>query len=169
MPSTLQHTSSGIVLENNLVFRTSHGGFHQHYGRENTVRNTIFALGREAQVVRSSDEPHRSFTFERNIVYYRTGELLSYVWSGGTDRVTLDHNLYWNANGTPPKFPTGDLKAWQKLGFDSDSRVADPRFVDPDHDDFRLKADTPARALGFQPLDLASIGPRQPPPDASSK
>ena len=136
--------STGIVLENNLVYRTSHGGFHQHYGRENIVRNNIFALGRDAQVVRSSDEPHRSFTFERNIVYYRTGELLSYVWSGGTDRITLDHNLYWNAGGSPPRFPAGDLEAWQKLGFDRHSRVADPRFADPDHDDFQLKADSPA-------------------------
>jgi Right handed beta helix region len=160
--------STGIVLENNLVYRTSHGGFHQHYGRENIVRNNIFALGRDAQVVRSSDEPHRSFTFERNIVYYRTGELLSYVWSGGTDRITLDHNLYWNSSGSPPKFPAGDLEAWQMLGFDRHSRVADPRFADPDHDDFRLKADSPARALGFQPLGLASVGPRTPPPGGRS-
>jgi Right handed beta helix region len=159
--------STGIVLENNLVYRTSHGGFHQHYGRDNIVRNNIFALGREAQVLRSSDEPHRSFTFERNIVYYRTGELLSSVWSGGTDRITLDHNLYWNADGSPPRFPAGDLEAWQKRGFDRHSRVADPRFADPDHDVFRLKADSPAGALGFRPLDLASVGPRIPPPGAT--
>ena len=93
------------MLENNLVYRTTHGGFHQHYGRDNIVRNNIFALGRDAQVVRSRDEPHRSFTFERNIVYYRTGELFSSVWSGGPDRITLDHNLYWNADGSPPRFP----------------------------------------------------------------
>jgi hypothetical protein len=117
--------------------------------------------------VRSSDEPHRSFTFERNIVYYRTGELLSSVWSGGTDRITLDHNLYWKADGTPPRFPAGDLADWQKQGFDGHSRVADPRFEDPDHDDFRLKAGSPAGALGFRPLDLASVGPRTPPPGAT--
>jgi hypothetical protein len=163
--------STEIVLENNLVYRTSHGGFHQHYGRENIVRNNIFAFGRDAQIVRSRDEPHRSFTFERNIVDYRTGELLSYVWSGGPDRITLDHNLYWNAAGEAPRFPTGDLASWQKLGFDTQSLVADPRFVDPDHDDFDLKADSPARSLGFVPLDLKSVGPRTPPPtkDPSSK
>ena len=156
------------MLENNLVYRTSHGGFHQHYGRENVVRNNIFALGRDAQVVRSSDEPHRSFTFERNIVYYRTGELLSYVWSGGptASRSTI------TCTGTPaalrPKFPAGDLEAWQKLGFDRHSLVADPRFADPDHDDFRPEGRQPRRALGFLPLDLASVGPRMPPPGATS-
>jgi hypothetical protein len=155
--------STDIVLENNLVYRTTHGGFHQHYGRENVVRNNIFALGRDAQIVRSRDEAHRSFTFERNIVYYRTGELLSYVWSGGTDRITLDHNLYWKAGGEAPKFPSGDFASWQKLGFDTHSLIADPRFVDPEHDDFDLKPDSPARALGFVPLDLRSVGPRMPP------
>jgi hypothetical protein len=154
--------STDIVLENNLVYRTTHGGFHQHYGRENVVRNNIFALGRDAQIVRSSDEAHRSFTFERNIVYYRTGELLSSVWSGGPDRITLDHNLYWNAEGKEPRFPSGDLASWQKLGFDTHSLVADPRFVDPDHDDFNLKPNSPANTLGFIPLDLRSAGPRTP-------
>jgi parallel beta-helix repeat protein len=153
--------STGIVLENNLVYRTTHGGFHQHYGRDNVVRNNIFALGRDAQIVRSRDESHRSFTFERNIVYYRAGELLSYVWSGGPDRIALDHNLYWNLTGAP-QFPAGTFDAWQAQGFDRRSIVADPRFVDPDHDDFRLKPDSPAPKLGFRPLDLSSVGPRAP-------
>ena len=156
--------STGIVLENNLVYRTSHGGFHQHYGRENIVRNNISSRRTRRTGRASRDEPHRSFTFERNIVYYRTGELLSSVWSGGADHITLDHNLYWNAGGSSPEFPAGNLEAWQRLGFDRHSRVADPRFADPDHDNFELKADSPARALGFQPLDLSSVGARTPPP-----
>lgn len=159
--------STGIVLENNLVYRTTHGGFHQHYGRENIVRNNIFAFGRDEQIVRSRDEPHLSFTFERNIVYFRTGELLSSIWSGGPDRIALDHNLYWNVTGAPPKFPAGSLEAWQSLGFDKHSVLADPQFVDPDHDNFQLKPESPARSLGFRPLDLSSVGPRTPPADAS--
>ena len=119
--------STGIVLENNLVYRTTHGSFHQHYGRDNIVRNNIFAFGRDAQIVRSSDEHHRSFTFEHNVVYYRTGELLNSVWSGGPNHFTLDHNLYWNTSGAPPQFPAGNFEAWQALGFDKHSRVVDPR------------------------------------------
>jgi hypothetical protein len=160
--------STGIVLENNLVYRTTHGGFHQHYGRDNVVRNNIFALGRDEQIVRSRDEPHRSFAFERNIVYYRTGVLFGSVWSGGTVHIALDHNLYWNAAGATPVFPAGSLEDWQRLGFDKHSRIADPRFANPGHDDFHLKPDSPARALLFQPLDLASVGPRTPAPSAGS-
>jgi len=37
----------------------------------------------------------------------------------------------------------------------------DPRFVDGDAGDYRLRPDSPALALGFEPLPLARIGPRR--------
>jgi hypothetical protein len=37
--------------------------------------------------------------------------------------------------------------------------VADPRFVDVARDDFRLKPDSPAFALGFKPIPVEKIGP----------
>jgi hypothetical protein len=150
------------VLEHTLVYRTTHGGFHRHYGRENLVRDNIVALGRDAQLMRTRDEPHRSFTFERNIVYYRTEELFGSNRSGGTDHFTLDHNVHWRVGGDPPRFSAGGFEAWQARGFDRHSRVADPRFVDPEHDDFRRRADSPAIAVGFCPLDPSSVGPRTP-------
>ena len=36
---------------------------------------------------------------------------------------------------------------------------ADPLFVDPEHDDYRLKEDSPALKLGFQPLPIDEMGP----------
>ena len=39
--------------------------------------------------------------------------------------------------------------------------MADPKFVDADHDNYRLKADSPALQLGFKPIPMDKIGPYQ--------
>jgi hypothetical protein len=41
--------STGIVMRKNIVFRTSSGGFHQHFGRDNLIENNIFAQARIAR------------------------------------------------------------------------------------------------------------------------
>jgi len=37
--------------------------------------------------------------------------------------------------------------------------IADPLFVDADADDYRLQPDSPAFALGFEPIPVDRIGP----------
>jgi hypothetical protein len=149
--------STGVVAENNVVYRTTHGGFHQHYGKDNVVRNNVFVLGRDAQLQRTRAEDHLSFTFEHNLVYYRTGKLLEGKW--GDDGVSLDSNLYWRAGG---EVRFGDLtwEQWRARGHDKNSLIADPLFTDPEKGDFRLKADSPAAKVGFRAPDLSGVGPR---------
>jgi len=45
--------------------------------------------------------------------------------------------------------------------------IADPGFVDPEHDDYRLKPDSPALKLGIKPIPVEQIGPYQDPLRAS--
>jgi hypothetical protein len=145
--------STGVVAENNVSYRCKSNGFHQHYGKENTLRNNIFALNQEAQIARTRKEDHFTLLFERNIVYWKEGKLLSGNWEG--DQFRWEKNLFWNPAGTK-----GLPEAWKAKGLDKESLVADPLFVDPDKGDFTLKADSPAFKLGFQPIDVSKAGPR---------
>lgn len=150
--------STGITIENNLVYRTKSGGFHQHYGKENMIRNNIFALAREGQLIRSRDEDHTSFTLERNVVYWRDGPLFGSTWKN--DKFVIDHNVYWNAAGKSIAFPGGDLDQWRKRGHDVHSVIADPKFRDPDKGDFSFADDSMVKRVGFVPFDVSGAGPR---------
>jgi hypothetical protein len=148
--------STGIVMENNLVYNTRTGSFHQHYGKENIIRNNILAFSKLHQVQATRVEDHLSFTFENNIVYWTTGPLLSGRWK--EVKIKMDKNCYWNAAGEEIK-PAGlSFEQWKELNRDKNSIIADPHFADPDKFDFHLAPDSPALKLGFKPFDYSKAG-----------
>lgn len=153
--------SSSILAESNLVYHTTHGGFHQHYGATNVVRNNIFALARDHQIQRSRPESHRSFCFMTNIVYFNSGVLLGSSWAD--DKFQLCGNLYFDTrtagSGKAILFAGGTFDSWRTRGHDIGSKVGDPHFVDPVRRDFRLQPGSPALEMGFKPLDLSNVGP----------
>ena len=148
--------STGIVAEKNVVYNTSTGTFHQHYGKDNVVRNNILAYSRIEQLIRSRDEEHLSFTFENNIVFFNNGRLLGSTWKNGNYR--LDKNVYWDELGHEFEFAGMTFDEWKAKGYDVNSVIADPLFVDPHAANFRLKPESPAFALGFQPFDISTAG-----------
>ena len=148
--------STGILFENNLVYHTRTGSFHQHYGKQNVLRNNILAESIEQQLQATRLEDHLSFTLENNIIYWETGTLMAGPW----DRLQYvsRKNLYWQARHEPIDFAGQSLAAWQARGHEQGSQIADPRFVDPLHDDYRLAPDSPALRLGFKPFDYTQAG-----------
>jgi hypothetical protein len=150
--------TTNIVSENNLVHHVKSAGFHQHYGKDNVVRNNIFAFGKNDQIMRTRPEPHKSFTYESNIVYYSTGNLLGSNWTGTLDNYVMRSNLYWRTDGAPIKFVGKAFEQWQATGQDKDSLIADPMFIDPEHENYALKPGSPAEKIGFKPFDISTAG-----------
>jgi len=148
--------STGILFENNLVYDTKTGSFHQHYGKENVVRNNILMNSKQHQVQATRVEDHLSFTFENNVVCWTTGPALAGPWEKLT--FVARGNCWWNAAGAPVTFAGKTLEAWQALGHETGSVVADPLFVDAAGGDFRLRPDSPALGLGFRPFDPSQAG-----------
>ena len=122
--------SSDIVMENNLVYNTKTGGFHQHYGKNNSIRNNIFAYAQKVQMKCTKIEDHKLFDFMNNIIIFDKGSVLE----RNCDKlnILMDYNLYWNTSGDNYDFEGMSFQNWkEKTGHDSHSIIADPYFKDP--------------------------------------
>lgn len=164
--------SAGVLMENNICYNLSDNCCHQHYGAGNTVRNNIFAFAGRNLLRISRFERHLSLIAEGNLFYSAGKPMYSFCYEPNaeqnhiTDRtVCLRKNLYFDSKTAEPTMM--DLPGFRKFNEirsyenEEDSIVADPLFTDPEHYDFTLKPNSPAFALGFKPIELSNIGPRQ--------
>ena len=103
--------------------------------------------------------------FRRNILYYKnpSAKLYQYSRNDAPETNESDYNLIWHFGlplgiNLPGVALDKQWEEWQKRGFDTHSLVADPLFVNPDKDDYRLKPNSPALKLGFEPIPIDKIG-----------
>jgi parallel beta-helix repeat protein len=177
----LDQGSSHVIVEENVVHDCSHQAFHVNYGRENTVRNNIFAFGGESQVAVTKPEEHLAFSFQRNIV---VGDGTP-AFAGRQDHrdlrnlvVDSELNLFWDVRPVPGALVAGnggyrdgmrwELREalddmWHDAGRDLRSVVADPGFADLEGRDLRVAPGGPAAALGIRVPDATGAGPRPEP------
>ncbi len=142
--------SENVIIENNVVYRTKTSSFHQHYGRNNVLRNNIFVLGGDGAVRVSREEPHTTIVAESNI-FVTCGQPIY----RGKEQVTpfvSRRNLLWDMAGNTRPAAVHSMEEWQAQGRDAESIVADPLFADAEQFDFTLKPESPAIKLGFRPL-----------------
>jgi hypothetical protein len=140
----------------NLVHHVKLGCIHQHYGRDNIIRNNILAFSMNGQIQRSRIEDHRSFAFTNNIVYW---DNKSPLFSRKTtdEHVEVHHNMYWNT-ADAVTFNGLSFEDWKKTGHGEGDVIEDPLFVDPEHGDFHFMPDSPYEKIGFKPFDYTKAG-----------
>lgn len=119
--------STGIVVENNIATRCTDAGFHQHYGRDNVIRNNLLAWNTNHSVMRTRSEPHRSFWFTNNVIITQSGTLLGSDWSGGTNQFMSDGNLWFDrrqgTNVSAYRFAGQSWEQWRQRGQEAHSAL----------------------------------------------
>ena len=154
--------SEGIVMERNLCWNTTDGGFHQHYGAGCIIRNNVFAWNKMLGAVRMARQVVQdipcTLNFVNNIVLVREGPLVGRgprgvggIWA---------NNLWWDVSGKP-ELDGLDWEKWAACGKETGGKYADPQFEDAAGYDFRLKSTSPAFALGFKAWDFTQAGLRR--------
>lgn len=166
--------SRNARVENNVVYR-SRESVHIWYGNENTTWiNNIFVDGLKAQInyTNAQETQHINIRFLRNIVSWKEEDaLLFHVYGDISLPEESDYNLWCPPEGSAMRIarhPTlTDYASWRAKGYEARSIIGDPGFVDPAHDDYALKPDSPALKLGFEPIDLSHVGLRGSPWEAA--
>jgi hypothetical protein len=115
----------------------------------NVIRlNIIYYHDPKAKVFKLSRMSPAYNTCEENLVFHFGLPLLTGTLPAKTDKA-------------PPKDakPLDEWESWKALWKDTRSVVADPLFVNPEKDDYRLKPESPALRMGFKPIPVEKIGP----------
>jgi hypothetical protein len=160
--------SSNIIMKNNLVYHTKTGGFHQHYGENNIIRNNIIAFNEKFQAQFTRVEKHHSFDFKNNILVSDKGYFLQGPWQAGN--IAIDSNCYWNINTANGKFIQSNssvnkeknyltFSEWQQTSKkDIHSIMEDPGFVNAKEYNFKFKNRSAINKIGFKPFDIDAAG-----------
>jgi len=172
----LDSYSSNCFVYGNIILRSGLSGIRVNGGKNNLIENNVIVGGKDAIGFWPGT------CFWPNMKGFMTGNRLtrniigrsSTAFRLDTDKEDLaraigdsDYNLFFNAPDEQIKVGLSgsddvSLAQWKAMGYEEHSLVADPLFMDPDHDDYRLKPESPALSLGFQPIDVSQIGPRKP-------
>jgi parallel beta-helix repeat protein len=180
----LDNYSSNCLVQGNVIARAQ-TGVVVHAGKNNLIENNVFvdclANVRFQDLVTfvqgkgfyKQMEGFMTGNYLTHNIFYQSdpSAFLYSLDSGWTDRTvsTSEANLYFQSGEgkyliqytrdlNPEK--TSTFADWKSSGFDMDSSIGDPLFNDPQNDDYRLKGQSPAFKLGFVPIDLGKIGPR---------
>jgi parallel beta-helix repeat protein len=165
----LDDYSSGTTVFKNVVVGTVQGGIMIHGGRDNLIENNIFINGAKYQIQLWQKGKFMSGNvFRRNLVVYQDPKaVIWYSNSKLSDKIVAesDYNLYWyngKLNAIEKINSPANQLAKQKIrGYDRNSIVADPLFIEPQKGDYNLNRTSPAFKLGFKPISLARISPKR--------
>ncbi len=146
----LDEGSSNITVEKNLVYDCSSNSLHQHYGKDNMIRNNIFAFSDDGQVLITRKEDHNSLYLYNNILVSEDEAM--YKTAVKKDWFTDNNNIYWDYVNEEKIFSDSNIsvKKMQNNGYYNNALISDPCFRDAENRDFKISPDSPAFNTGFE-------------------
>jgi parallel beta-helix repeat protein len=157
----LDSFAGGYTVANNVVYRSQHGGIMFQGGKDNRVYSNILVDGQVGQGHISNFAKNQTgCALERNIIAFSNPQALLFASGALTPEVIrVDRNVYFCPGLTEyrPGYSYKTFADWQQAGFDVNSVLADPLFVNAAQDDYRLKPESPAFKLGFERADLGQV------------
>ncbi len=150
----LDDGSSNYELRNNLCLA---GGIKLREGYFRSVCNNILV---DYTFCPHVWYPNCHTTFQHNIIWQDT-----YAPAGmkTTDQTTaIDFNLVHRPSASLTGMLSQPAQRLQQFGADAHSLQADAQFVDPAAGDYRVRAGSPALALGFQNFPMDQFGVQKP-------
>ncbi len=160
----LDEGSSEILVENNLVYDCSSQTFHQHYGRDNLIRNNIFAFGEDGLFRITRNEEHNSLFLENNI--FVSDDRVMYFETCSPDWFVDNGNLYWDYSnkavysGSSTRLTERrDIVDMVGRGYYNNAVFENPIFRDAENRDFTLAENSPALKTGFKPFEYKAGTP----------
>ena len=173
----LDNWTSQCLVYGNIVVNThpqGRGTAIVAKGRNNVIENNILVNAGESYVwvMAHCCYPEFGTIVARNIMYDTSGRAEVFFIMADPEHMwkvlaQSDHNVFFKSGDNDPMIMEGvALADWRKVYgreedvYDIHSVVADPLFVDAANGDYRLKPESPALKLGFQPIDVTKIGVR---------
>ncbi len=168
------------TIEDNIVTRVCGEGII--FKGRNTIRNNIFydirdrtpddlpCVHRRGYLVLSGAGVDGSIVRNNIFVSCVTGQAILFERAkAGTSSkrypkpallrtCDADDNLYFNT--AEAGWGQKHIDTQRRFGIEQHSLDADPQFVNPTKNDFRLHPGSPALKLGFKPIDNSKVGPR---------
>jgi len=159
----LDEGSTHFTVENNLVYNCLSNALHQHYGKENLIRNNILALSGEAEIRSSRKEDHTSFMLKGNIILSNDSQTYGSLQKG---QIIDEENLYYDLENrdilhcfSDNFFERKGRVQMKAMGLFNKGVFEDPLFKDPLAYDFTLAENSPAiEKIGFTPWDYSKAG-----------
>ncbi len=159
--------SANIVAEYNLIYSCGSNSFHQHYGKDNILRNNIFALSDEGQIRVTRNEEHNELHLTGNIILTNGTPAYVDIREG---KFTDDSNVYWDLKNGKYVFGSTESvssslsdKMYDSLlkstGYHQNAVYENPQLRNPQNGDFSIADGNEAvEKIGFTVWNYTEAG-----------